>query len=61
MSFSGIRLDAALPMASYAVDLGGPYSSLGDMRLGAMMPLDGYERRLARHGCSSRGVVANRK
>ena len=39
MSFSGIRLDAALPMASYAVDLGGPYSSLGDMRLGAMMPL----------------------
>ena len=39
MSFSGIRLDASLPMASYAVDLGGPYSALGDMRLGAMMPL----------------------
>jgi outer membrane protein OmpA-like peptidoglycan-associated protein len=38
-SLSGVRIDASLPMTSYAVDVGGPYSALGDLRLGVMLPL----------------------
>lgn len=38
-TLSGVRIDAALPMTSYAVDVGGPYSALGDLRLGVMLPL----------------------